>query len=202
MAPTHVAAGVALAAPVALLAPEFAPVVVAAAVAGSVFPDLDMVAGEHRRTLHAVEAYALLAVLTAFAAVVAPSAPTVAVTTFFVSAALHPLLDLAGGSSEARPWEAATDRGVYLRSRERWVAPKRWARYDGAPEDLALTAVLLVPGVVVFGDAVRGFAAATLAVGVVYALARKRIPQLSGRINLPVPPVLTAVLAVLSLFRR
>lgn len=202
MAPTHVAAGTAVAAPVALLAPELAPPVVAAAVAGSVFPDLDMVAGEHRRTLHALEAYALLALVTGFAAVVAPSPPVVAVAVFFVAAALHPLLDLAGGSSEARPWEAATDRGVYLRSRGRWIAPKRWARYDGAPEDLALTAVLLAPGVVVFGDGVRALAVGTLAVGVVYALARKRIPQLSGRVNLPVPPVLTAAISFVSFFRR
>ena len=202
MAPTHVGAGIALAAPVALLAPELAPLVVVAAVAGSVFPDLDMVAGEHRRTLHAVEAYALLAVLATFAAVVVPSAPAVAAATFFVAAALHPLFDLAGGSSEARPWEAATDHGVYLRSREAWVAPKRWIRYDGAPEDLALAAVLVAPGLVVFGEGVRAFALGTLVVGAGYALCRKRIPQLSGRVNLPVPPVLTAVVAFVSLFRR
>jgi hypothetical protein len=202
MAPTHVGAGIALAVPVALLAPELAPVVVVAAVAGSLFPDLDMVAGEHRRTLHAVEAYALLAFLATFAAVVAPSAPAVAAATFFVAAALHPLFDLAGGSSEARPWEAATDYGVYLRSRESWVAPKRWVRYDGAPEDLALAVVLVAPGLVLFDEAVRTFAVGTLVVGAGYTLCRKRIPQLSGRVNLPVPPVLTAVVALASLFRR
>ncbi|RYJ14736.1 hypothetical protein ELS19_12760 [Halogeometricum borinquense] len=202
MAPTHVAAGIALAVPIAFLVPELAPLVVAAAVAGSVFPDFDMVAGEHRRTLHAVEAYAVLTALVTFAAIVAPSPPVIAAAVFFAAAAVHPLLDLAGGSSEARPWEAATDRGVYLRSRESWVAPKRWVRYDGAPEDLALAAVLVTPGFVVFGTSVRIFAVGTLIVGLGYTFCRKRIPQLSGRVNLPVPPVLTVVAALFSLFRR
>lgn len=202
MAPTHAALGLALAVPVALLAPELAPVVVVAAVAGSLFPDADMVVGEHRRTLHAAEGYVALAALSTAVAVVAPAPFAVAAATFFAAAALHPLSDLAGGSSEARPWEAATDRGVYIRSRGGWVAPKRWVRYDGAPEDLALAVVLLVPGFAVFGPGVRAFAVGTLVVGVGYALCRKRIPQLSGRVNLPAPPVLTAVVAVVSFFRR
>jgi hypothetical protein len=201
MAPTHVAAGLSVAAAVTLVAPEFGAVAAVAAVAGSVFPDLDMVFGEHRRTLHPVEAYGLLAALAVGTAVVTPSPPTVAVATFLVAATLHPIFDLAGGSSEPRPWEAATDRGVYLRSRGGWVAPRRWVRYDGAPEDFGLAVLLAAPGVAVYGRPVTGAAVAVLGVGLGYTLWRKRLPQLSGYLNLPVPPVLTAVVALVSFFR-
>lgn len=201
MAMTHVAVGLALAAPVTLVAPELAPAALVGSVAGSVFPDIDMVAGEHRRTLHVAEAYALSAVACLALAVAVPSALSTAAAAFFVAATLHPVFDLAGGSSEARPWEAATDRGVYLRSAGGWVAPRRWVRYDGAPADFALAAVFAVPGLVLYGPAVRAGTVVLLAAGAAYTLARKRIPQLSGRVELPVPPVLTAVAAVVSFFR-
>ncbi|MFC6824147.1 hypothetical protein [Halopelagius fulvigenes] len=201
MAMTHVAVGLALAAPVALLAPDLAPAALAGAVAGSVFPDIDMVVGEHRRTFHVAEAYAVAAFACLALAFVAPSALSTAAAAFSVAATLHPVFDVAGGSSEARPWEAATNRGVYLRSASGWVAPRRWVRYDGAPEDFALAAVLAVPGLVLYGPAVRGGTVALLVVGALYTLARKRIPQLSGRVELPVPPVLTAVVTVVSFFR-
>ncbi|SDQ09587.1 hypothetical protein [Halopelagius longus] len=202
MAMTHVAVGLALAAPVALVAPDLAPAALAGSLAGGVFPDLDMVVGEHRRTLHVAEAYALSAVVCLALAAVVPSALSTAAAAFFVAATLHPIFDLAGGSTEARPWEAATNRGVYLRSAGGWVAPRRWIRYDGAPADFALAVVLAVPGLVLYGPTVRAGTVALLVVGALYTLARKRIPQLSGRVELPVPPVLTAVVTVVSFFRR
>lgn len=201
MAMTHVAVGLTLAAPAALVAPELAPAVLAGSLAGSVFPDVDMVVGEHRRTLHAAEAYAASALACLAVAAVVPSALSTGAAAFFVAAALHPIFDLAGGSSEARPWEAATNRGVYLRSAGGWVAPRRWVRYDGAPADLALAAVFAVPGLLLYGPTARAGTVALLAVGALYTLVRKRIPQLSGRVALPVPSVATAVVAVVSFLR-
>lgn len=52
MSPTHIAAGLALATPAALLAPELGTAAALGGIVGGVLPDLDLFAGRHRRTLH------------------------------------------------------------------------------------------------------------------------------------------------------
>jgi hypothetical protein len=187
MAPTHAIVGLLLAAPIALVAPDLAPSVAAAAVAGSLAPDLDMVVGTHRRTLH----FPLLAWPPALVAVaLALTTPTpwlVCLAVFLVATALHPFCDLLGGSSEPHPWLAETNRGVYSHVHRRWVAPRRVVRYDGSPGDLAVAAVFAVPSLVVFGPVVEPWVVAALAVGTGYTLVRKHVPQLSGRIPIPGP---------------
>ncbi|POG55620.1 hypothetical protein [Haloferax marisrubri] len=198
MAPTHVAMSLALAAAVAVVAPAAAPLVVTAALVGGVFPDLDMVVGVHRKTLHQVEAFVVGSVGFGAVALVTGEPLAAAAATGFVAAALHCATDYLGGSSEARPWEARTDRGVYVRSLGGWVEPRRFAAYDGSPGDLALAAALSVPGFLTLGDGPRGILLASLAVGVAYTLVRKRVPQLSGR----TPAVTAALVALYSLFLR
>lgn len=198
MAPTHVAMSLALAAAVAVVAPAAVPLVVAAALVGGVFPDLDMVVGVHRRTLHQVEAFVGGSVGFGAVAVVTGDPLAAAAATGFVAAALHCAADYLGGSSEARPWEARTDRGVYVRSLGGWVEPRRLAAYDGSPGDLALAAALSVPGLLTLGGDSRGVLLVSLAVGVIYTLVRKRVPQLSGR----APAVTAAVVALYSVLGR
>ncbi|EMA05457.1 hypothetical protein C438_10016 [Haloferax denitrificans ATCC 35960] len=188
----------ALAAAVAVVAPAAAPLVVAAALVGGVFPDLDMVVGVHRKTFHQVEAFVVGSVGAVAVAVVTGDPLAAAAATGFVAAALHCAADYLGGSSEARPWEARTDRGVYVRSLGGWVEPRRLAAYDGSPGDFALAAALSVPGFLTLGDGARGVLLASLAVGVAYTVVRKRVPQLSGR----APAVTAVVVALYSLFVR
>jgi hypothetical protein len=200
MAPTHVAVGLALAAAVGRVAPEFVGVALAAAVAGSLLPDLDLLAGTHRKTLHAPVVSWLLAVPAAAAAGLAPTTFTVGLAVLLVAVALHPLCDLLGGTSEPKPWEPTTDRGVYLHvPRGRWVAPTHWIRYDGAPEDLLLTVLLAVPALALLGPPAEGAVAGCLAVGAGYTLVRKRVPQLSGRAPGAALAVLATVTALLAL---
>ncbi|WP_396613304.1 hypothetical protein ACH9L7_16055 [Haloferax sp. S1W] len=198
MAPTHVALSIVLAVVVAFVAPAAAPLVVAVALVGGLAPDLDMVVGVHRRTLHQLEGFTIGAVAAGLVALTTRDVTAVLAATGFGSAALHCFADLAGGSSEPQPWEATTDRGVYLRSGGGWVAPRRWAAYDGSPGDLALAALLSIPGFLAFGDGVRFVLVASLAVGVGYATVRKRVPQLSGR----TPAMYAALVAFVSLLVR
>jgi hypothetical protein len=192
MAPTHVLVGLLLAAPVAVAAPELAPVVALAAVAGSLAPDLDMVVGTHRRTFHFPVLGWLPAVAVAALALSTPGPVPwlVGLAAFLVAAAVHPLCDLLGGSSEPHPWLALTDRGVYSHVGGRWLAPRRLVSYDGSPGDLAVAAGAAVPALFVFGPAVEPFVVAALVVGTGYVLVRRRVPQLSGRIPLPGPVAL------------
>lgn len=186
MSTTHAAAGLAVAAAFALLVPAMGlPVAlgVAAAVgalAGGVFPDLDLVA-VHRKTLHFPGYYAALTVPAVALAALAPSSWTVGAAFFLGSAALHAASDVLGGGVEARPWEATDDRAVFLHVRGRWLRPRRLIRYDGAPEDLALAAVLAVPGLVVFDGPVRAVTLGMLAVSAGYVLVRKRLPEYEER---------------------
>ena len=178
---THAAMGVTLAAPLTAVAPEFAPAAALGAIVGSVFPDLDLLAGQHRRTLHFPAYYSAAALAAGVVALLVPATATVGAAFFFASAAVHCVTDVAGGGLELRPWEATDDRGVYVHPTGRWVAPRRWIRYDGAPEDLLAAAVFSLPGLLLFDGWVRSFTVAGLAVSVLYVAVRKRLPGIEMR---------------------
>ncbi|WP_368279325.1 metal-dependent hydrolase [Halorussus ruber] len=187
MATTHALFGVVLATATMGVAPEFAPVALVAGVAGSVFPDLDLYAG-HRRTLHYPVYYAVGAVGAVGLAVAVPIAETVGFAVFLAGAAAHSLMDVFGGGLELRPWEAQSDRAVYDHYRGEWVPPRRWIRYDGAPEDLLVAAVFGAPAFVVWTAPTQTFVAAVLAVSAGYALLRKPLAALVERLVPHVPP--------------
>lgn len=180
MLPTHVLAGLALALPVAMLAPAFAVPALLGGAVGGVLPDLDMYAG-HRRTLHYPVYLPVLAVPAALLALLVPTALTVGVALAVVSAAVHSVADLFGGGLELRPWRATDDRAVYDHHHGVWLPPLRWVRYDGAPEDLLLSATLAVP-VVLLADPwwVEPLVAVALTVAVVYAGVRRLLPVVAA----------------------
>lgn len=177
MATTHALLGVALAAVVATVAPEHAPVAAAGALAGGVFPDLDLY-GDHRKHLHFPVYYSLLAGGAVAVALTVTQPATVALAAFLVAAALHSAMDALGGGLELEPWRGESQRAVYSHFHGRWIAPRRWIRYDGAPEDLALAGVLTVPSVLVFDGYVQWVVLGALGVSAVYTLLRKRLVPL------------------------
>jgi len=187
MLPTHALSGMLLALPVAVLAPEQAGVALATGLVGGVLPDLDLYAG-HRKTLHYPVGYSLLAGVAALAVVVAPSPATVGAALLFAAAASHSLLDALGGGLELRPWEATDDRAVYDHLRGRWIAPRRWVRYDGAPEDLLLSVGLAVPLWLHVDGPFRRVVAAALVVAVVYAVTRRALPRVARTLVTEVLP--------------
>ncbi|MFC4447551.1 metal-dependent hydrolase [Halorussus aquaticus] len=178
---THAAMGVALAAPLAVVAPELAPVAALPGLAGGVFPDLDLLSGQHRRTLHFPVYYSVAALGASALALVVGGSAALAAAFFLLSAALHCVTDAAGGGLELRPWEATDDRGVYVHPAKRWVRPRRWIRYDGAPEDLLLVGLFSLPGLLLFDGVVRQLTVVGLALSVVYVAVRKRLPELETR---------------------
>ena len=174
MVTTHVFAALAAVAPLAYVAPEFAGPLAAGAVLGGLAPDFDL-ALEHRRTFHFPVLGLAVAVPAAALAVAAPSSLTVGVAAFAVAAWLHAASDAAGGGPEMDPWNDRSERAVYDHARGRWIRPRRWIRYDGAPEDAALALALAVPAALVFDGWVTAIVAAGVAVSVGYALVRRRI---------------------------
>jgi len=175
MATTHAFLGLLLAAGVATVAPEFALPAAVGGVAGGILPDLD-VAGAHRRTLHFPVLSWVPAVPAVGFALFAPGPWTVGAALFFLAAALHAGSDVIGGGLEPRPWEGTSEKAVYVHPLGRWLAPRQWIRYDGAPEDFLVGLALALPALAVYGDGpVRSAVYAGLALSLVYTLVRRRI---------------------------
>ncbi|RKD88982.1 metal-dependent hydrolase [Halopiger aswanensis] len=186
MATTHALWGMVLALPVLATAPEFAPAAFLAGLVGGLAPDLDLYAG-HRKTLH-YPVYATLAAGPAIAlAAVVPSTATVALAVGLAAAATHAVTDAVGGGLELRPWLAGSERAVYSHYHGRWIRPRRWVRYDGAPEDLGLAGVAAAPLVGVADGPVSAIALSLLAVSAVYVLLRKPLATLAERLVRLVP---------------
>ncbi|WP_276256200.1 metal-dependent hydrolase [Halomontanus rarus] len=181
MATTHALWGMMLALPVLAVAPEFAPVAFVAGLVGGAAPDLDLYTG-HRKTLH-YPVYATVATVPALAAaLVAPSATTVALAVGLTAAALHAVSDVLGGGLELRPWEGTSERAVYSHYHDRWVRPRRWVRYDGAPEDLLLAISAGAPVIATADGFVGAVAFSLLAVSVGYSLLRKPLAGVAERL--------------------
>jgi len=182
MATTHALVGVALAVLVGTLFPESAAgtsvVPVAAAALGGLFPDFDLYAG-HRRTLHFPVYFNVAAGVAAVGAVVAAAAvPGVAVAAasaalFLAAAGVHSAMDAAGGGLELRPWRGESERAVYSHHHGRWLRPRRWVRYDGAPEDLLVAVAFAAPVVYAVDGVIETGVVVAVGVSAVYVVVRK-----------------------------
>ncbi len=179
MATTHVLAGVLVGVGTLALAPEAGPAVLAGAL-GGLAPDLDLL-GDHRRDLHFPVYGSLAALLAIGVAAAVPSPPTLSLAAFLVAAALHAVSDVVGGDLTLRPWEATGDRAVYEHLRGRWHAPRRWVRYDGAPEDFLLGVALALPALATLDGPARWGVAGLLVVSGVYALGRRALVDAGER---------------------
>jgi hypothetical protein len=198
MLPTHALVGLALALPVAVSVPEFGVVVLLAGLLGGVVPDLDMYSG-HRRTLHFPTYYSALAVVAALVAVLATTPLTVALALFALAAAVHSVMDVFGGGLELRPWEGTSDRAVYDHHRRQWLAPRRWIRYDGAPEDLLLSVAVGLPLLVALDGPFRWVVISSLAVAAGYAAVRRLLPTIAEALaeSVLIPFLPASVLVIL-----
>lgn len=178
MLPTHVLIGLAVAVPVAMAFPEHGTAVLVGGIVGSILPDLDLYAG-HRRTLHYPTLYVIAAGPAVLVAIVLQRPLVSGIAFVLLAAAVHCRLDRYGGGLALRPWEERTDRGVYDHVKGMWRAPKRWIRYDGAPEDLGLAVGLAAALWFVAPASFQPIVALAVLVGTVYAVLRRRLAELA-----------------------
>lgn len=175
MAVTHVLVGLLLAAPVAVVAPEYAMVAGVGAAVGGVVPDIDLFVGVHRRTLHYPVAGPAVGAVAGLVALALPSPATVGVAFALLSAGVHAATDVLGAGEELRPWERTNPYAVYDHVHGRWLRARYLVPYDGAPRDLLVTLVCAVPVLLVFRGSFRWLLGALLVVAVVYTALRRRL---------------------------
>jgi hypothetical protein len=190
MATTHALAGVLIGLWVTATVPEAGIPVVLAGALGGAFPVLDVLA-VHRRTLHYPVGYGVLAALAAAVAFVGPGAAlpvALPVATFLAAASVHSASDVFGGGLSLRPWEATSDRALYDHLRGRWHPPRRWVRYDGAPEDFMLALALGLPSFAALSGTPRLAVAALVVVSGLYAMARRSLVDGGERLVGALPP--------------
>lgn len=170
--------GLGIAAVVVTVYPELSAVIAVASLIGAVFPDLDM-PFEHRKTLHFPVYYSLVGVIALPFFVLMPSTLTASVAFFFLNAGIHSLVDYFGCGLEPRPWEATNDQAVYVHYTRQWLAPRRWVRYDGAPEDLYLTLLMGIPLLMIYTGPMKTVIAATILVGALYTMVRRNLQEMA-----------------------
>lgn len=182
MATTHALVGVALAVLAGVVFPESAAgtslLPVAAAAVGGLFPDFDLYSG-HRQTLHFPVyfnvAAAVALVVAAVTPVFAPGAAvaTASVALFLLAAGVHSAMDAVGGGLELKPWRGESERAVYSHYHARWIRPRRWVRYDGAPEDLLVVVGVAAPVVYTVDGAVETGILVAVGISAAYVVVRK-----------------------------
>lgn len=182
MVTSHAVVGVALTTPLLFVAPELAPTAALAGFAGGVFPDLDLLFGTHRKTLHFPFVGWLVALPVVAGAALVQTPVTVGVAAFAVASAVHAGMDAFGAGEELRPWERTNPDAVYYHLRGRWLRARYWVPYDGSPHDLGVTVLGALPGLVLFSGTVRLLCALAVAVAAPYTLVRKRLPPYFERI--------------------
>lgn len=180
MTTTHALFGALLGATAATFAPVATPVAVVVGFLGGAAPDADLLA-VHRRSTHFPFYAAVVALPVSVAALVVGTAPATLAAVFALAVATHCLMDVFGGGVEHRPWEATSEQGVYDHRNGRWIRPRRWVRYAGAPEDFVLAAAFAAPVLAVTTGRLRaGLLAAVVGSGLFVAV-RRRIPPLTER---------------------
>lgn len=181
MTTTHGFVGALVGLAVASVAPVHAPLVVVVGFLGGVLPDADLLA-THRRTLHFPCLSALVASPVALAAFVSPTPPLLLLAVLLLAMAVHCVMDVFGGGVETRPWEATSELGVYNHLTGRWIRPRRWIRFAGAPEDFLLASAAGLPTILLTTGRVQFGLVVVLAGSGLFTAVRRRLAGITERL--------------------
>jgi hypothetical protein len=142
MLPSHVLIGVLIGTTVATVFPAYLNYLLVIGGIGSILPDIDMLFGEHRQTLH-FPVYYIIAAIVGVIGTLTIHPLFIAAAVFFSSAGVHCLMDILGGGKELRPWEKTDDRAVYNHVTGNWLQARRLF-YAGSTTDLAVCLFITV----------------------------------------------------------
>jgi hypothetical protein len=181
MSSTHGFVGALLGAVAAVAFPELAPAAVVVGFVGGMLPDLDLFR-THRRSFHFPVYASGLAILVSAGALLVSTPATILLAVFSLAFAVHCVMDAFGGGVEVRPWEATSDHGVYNHATGRWIEPRRWVRYAGAPEDFLLALVCALPAIVFTSGRVQLGLVVLLVFSGLFTAVRRRLATVTERL--------------------
>jgi hypothetical protein len=164
MAPTHVAVSLLI---YLVVEPALGTAAFLPALIGGLIPDVDMFQ-DHRKDAH-------YPVLYSFIATALFSVDFRLASVFFLSAALHCIMEIAGNDADHF---TDKDKGaVYDHIRQEWIPGRKIIRIDGGNRDLTLLAVLSIP-LLVYGESiVRALTVISLITGIAYNRIRDRVDK-------------------------
>lgn len=181
MTTTHGFVGALLGVSTVAFAPELAPSAVVVGFVAGALPDADLL-GTHRRSLHFPVFAPLVALCFVGMATLWPTPLAVLLAVGSLAIAAHCFMDAFGGGVEVRPWEATSERGVYNHTSGRWIRPRRWVRYAGAPEDFVLALVCALPVLALTSGALQLALTIVLVVSGLFTAVRRRLPAVTERL--------------------
>jgi len=181
MTPTHALAGALLGAVTATAVPGVGSSAVVVGFVGGALPDADLL-GTHRRSLHFPVSGSVAAVLAAGVSGIVPTTTTVLVAVFLGSVAVHCVMDAFGGGVGLRPWEGTSEKGVYDHVAGRWIRPRGWVRYAGAPEDFLVGAACCLPAMALASGPLAVVLGGVLVGSGVFVLVRRRLAGITERL--------------------
>lgn len=139
MLPTHVLIGLVFTLPVIL---NFSSpphnILILVAIIGSIFPDIDILFGRHRKTLHYPMIGLIGTILSGILVVVFTTTITIGLFVFMIAFTTHCLSDILGTGIEPYPWKHNVDEAVYNHISNEWIDGRRIFAYDGSPRDLGI----------------------------------------------------------------
>lgn len=151
MLPTHIMTGLVAILPIFYAFPSYSSVIFVAGLVGFSLPDLDILIGSHRKTLHYPVLYLPVAIASFLLVINLVDIWTIIAFTVSLGCFMHSISDIIAGSLEDEPWEAEKDKVVYNHIKKEWFSARRWIPYDGSPTDVlvmiasALVFVTLYP---------------------------------------------------------
>lgn len=182
MLPTHVIFGLLLVTPAVLLF-DLPASVLYGAVIGSILPDIDLLFGVHRKTVH-FPVYSLgISVGAIILVILYPITELFILCGVILGFTFHSASDVFGSGLEVHPWERTSDKAVYNHYTDSWEEPLHYLSYDGSPTDLF--ALLSGSGMIWiiwvnqnYIPYIREILLISIGIGVSYTVSRRLLPKI------------------------
>lgn len=184
MLPTHVVFGLLLVTPVVFFF-DLPAGVLYGTVIGSILPDLDLLVGVHRRTLH-FPIYSLgIAVVAVILTILYPITELFVLCGVILGFTFHSGSDVFGSGLEVHPWERTSDKAVYNHYTSSWEKPLHYLSYDGSPTDLLAlvvgSSILWITWVELdYTPYIRELLVVSVGIGILYTISRRLLPRLDN----------------------
>lgn len=183
MLPTHISIGLILFLPMSNIYQDYSSFILLASIIGSIFPDLDMIYMNHRKTLHPIFIYFSLSMLFLLLSVITNNLYIILLFVILLSSFIHTLFDTFGTGAEKHPWKHNNNDAIYSYILHKWIKGRRYIAYDGSPMDLLLLlcfSILFIQ----YNDIIEYniIIYICISVGLIYTILRKKLPTIENYI--------------------